>query len=58
MYTICTLFVYVIVINIDYVVALNQYEVSQQLIPIKFRNKYLSHELIRLNFPKLSERET
>ena len=55
MYTICALFVHVIAINIASRVELNQYDVSQQLIRINFLNKCLSHELIRLIFPKTSE---
>ena len=54
MYTICTFFVPVVVINIVSRVDLNQHDFRQNLIRINFRNKCLSHELIRLNFPKTS----
>ena len=54
MYTICTLFVPVVVINIVSRVDLNQHDLRQKLIRINFRNKCLSHELIRFNFPKTS----
>ena len=54
MYTICTLFVHVVAINIVSRVELNQHDLSQQLIRINFRKKCLSHELNRLNFPKKS----
>ena len=53
MYTICTYTFWPrSSINIASRVELNQHDLSQQLIRVFFRNKYLSHELIRLNFLK------